>query len=175
MWSTNARFCLQCAGPLTAREVEGRSRLGCSRCDFVLYANPASAAAGVVLDGAGRVLLVQRAIEPYREHWALPAGYQEADEDPSWTVVREVREETGIEVAVVRLLDLLYIPEDPRKPANLAVYLCRPSGGALCAGLDALAAGWFELGSLPHKLGFRNGPRILDRLAPGGDLHPWLT
>ena len=116
MWSTNARFCLQCAGPLTAREVEGRSRLGCSRCDFVLYANPASAAAGVVLDGAGRVLLVQRAIEPYREHWALPAGYQEADEDPSWTVVREVREETGIEVAVVRLLDLLYIPEDPRKP-----------------------------------------------------------
>lgn len=171
MWSTNARFCLQCGNALEACQVEGRERLRCTRCDFVLWANPASAAAGVVLDGRSRVLLVRRAIEPFRGHWALPAGYQEADEHPALTVVREVLEETGIEVEVVRLLDLIYIPEDPRKPANLAVFLCRPLGGALCAGLDAEAAEWFELERLPPKLGFQNGPRILQRLVPGGDLH----
>lgn len=170
MWTVDARFCLLCGNELVSRHVEGRARLRCGRCSFVLYGNPASAAAGVVLDGSGRVLLIQRAIEPFRGHWALPAGYQEADEDPALTAIREVREETGLEVQVVTLLDLLFIPEDPRKPANLAVFLCRPTGGLLQAGNDAVDAGWFDLGRLPAKLGFQNGPRILERLVPGGDL-----
>lgn len=127
----------------------------------MLYENPSSAAAGVVIDRRGHVLLVRRAIEPFRGSWALPAGYQEIDEDPSRTAVREVREESGIEVEVLELLDLLFIPADARKPANLAVYLCRPVGGTLRPGHDALEAAWFDLDALPEDLGFDNGPRVL--------------
>jgi ADP-ribose pyrophosphatase YjhB (NUDIX family) len=130
----------------------------------VLYENPASAAAGVVFDESRRVLLIQRAIEPFRGYWALPAGYQEADEHPSETAAREIREESGIEVEVVELLDLLFLPNDARKPANLAVFLCRPTGGALRAGHDADDAAWFDVDRLPARLGFDNGPRILDWL-----------
>ena len=60
------------------------------------YQNPACAAAGAVVDGDGRVLLIRRRIAPFRGDWALPAGYQEIDEDPRETALREVREETGI-------------------------------------------------------------------------------
>lgn len=133
-------------------------------CAFVLYENPASAAAGVVFDGSRRVLLVQRAIEPYRGYWALPAGYQEVDEDATQAAVREVREESGIEVEVVRLIDLLFVSDDVRKPANLAVFLCRPTGGELRPGHESEDAAWFDMDRLPEKLGFDNGPRILDRL-----------
>ncbi|MBI5431944.1 MAG: phosphoribosylformylglycinamidine cyclo-ligase [Planctomycetes bacterium] len=139
----------------------------CSRCRFVLYQNPASAAAGCVVDDQGRVLLVRRAIEPFRGKWALPAGYQEIDETPAETVVREVFEETGVEVEPYVLFDLLFVRDPIRKPANLAVYLCRVRGGTLRAGDDALEVRWFALDALPAEpdaIGFENRERILDRL-----------
>lgn len=136
----------------------------CAQCPFVLYQNPASAAAGVVLDADRRVLLVQRAIPPFRGSWALPAGYQELDEDAPSAAVREIREEAGIAVTVVRLLDLLFIPDDARKPVNLAVYLCRPLARELAPGSDVIAADWFDLERLPDDLAFDNGPRILHPL-----------
>ena len=166
MWHLSARFCPLCGLGLAEAWIEGRARMRCSGCEFVLFQNPASAAAGVVLDGP-RVLLVRRGIEPYRGTWTVPAGYQELDEDPRCTALREVREETGIEAEVVRLFDVLFVADDPRRPANVAVFLCRPLGGELRAGHDALEASWFELDRLPADLGFENGPRILERLRRG--------
>ena len=164
MWQGRAKHCPLCGAALTRAEIEGRERGRCSRCTFVLYENPASAAAGIVLDEQRRVLLVQRAIEPFRGDWALPAGYQEMDESPAETAAREIREESGLHVEVVELFDLLFVADDHRRPSNLAVFLCRPRGGELCAGDDALDVAWFDLEALPHNLGFDNGPRILHRL-----------
>lgn len=174
MWFDRARYCPLCRTGLVWGEVEGRRRLRCPDCEFVLFLNPASAAAAVVLDRRRRVLLVRRSIRPYRGAWALPAGYQEIDEDPRETVAREVREETGVAIEPLFLLDLLFVPDDDRKPANVAVFLCRPLAGQaeapLRPGHDAEAAAWFDLDGLPAELGFDNGPRILHRLGPGGDL-----
>lgn len=164
MWQRSAKHCPLCAATLARAAVEGRERARCTECGFVFYENPASAAAAVVFDARGRVLLIRRAIEPCRGQWALPAGYQEIDETAAAAAVREVREEAGLEIEVVELFDLLFVPADERKPANLAVFLCRPVGGELCAGADALEAAWFELEALPADLGFENGPRILERL-----------
>lgn len=164
MWQRRAKHCPLCAAPLVQGSDAGRARVRCSACSFVLYENPAAASAGLVLDPDGRVLLVRRSIEPYRGQWALPAGYQEIDEEPSATAAREVFEESGIRVEVLSLFDLIFVPEDLRRPANVAVYLCRPVGGTLHAGEDALEAAWFGLDALPADLGFENGPRILDRL-----------
>ena len=114
----------------------------------MLWLNPASAAAGVVLDDRGRVLLVQRAIQPYRGAWALPAGYQEQDEEPRACLRREVREETGLDVEPYELFDLLHV-EDPRRPANVAVFLCRVESGDLRPGDEETQADWFALDDLP--------------------------
>jgi len=121
-----------------------------------------------------RVLLGRRSIEPYRGQWALPAGYQEIDEPPAQTAVREVLEESGIQVRVLSLFDLIFVPEDLRRPANVAIYLCAPVGGVLCAGEDALEAAWFGLDALPPDLGFDNGPRILERLPSGAHAGSFL-
>lgn len=164
VWQARAKHCPLCGAPLVRAEIEGRPRGRCSQCPFVLYENPASAAAGLVLDESRKVLLVQRAIEPYKGHWALPAGYQEMDETPAETALREIREESGIAVEVLELFDLLFVADDYRRPSNLAVFLCRPLGGSLAPGDDALDARWFDLDALPEKLGFENGPRILERL-----------
>ena len=131
--------------------------------------NPASAVAAAVQDGS-RVLLIRRGIEPHLGSWALPAGYQEIDEDPRDTAKREVAEETGLQIEVLSLFDTVWVPDDPRKPANVLVYLCRPCGGTLCAGSDASEAAWFDLDDLPEDVGFDNRERILTRLPrPGGE------
>lgn len=175
MWQERARHCPLCSAPLQRAEVGGRTRPSCPRCPFVLYANPASAAAGVVFNRRGEVLLVQRAIEPFRGYWALPAGYQEIDEDPAQTVVREVREEAGVDVEVHGLLDLMFIGNDPRKPANVAVFLCLATGGEAAPGPEESAVGWFSLEALPSEIGFDNYPRILERLRRAGGYpdSPW--
>jgi ADP-ribose pyrophosphatase YjhB (NUDIX family) len=175
MWQDKAKHCPLCSAELITGDLGGRTRLRCVRCPFVLYSNPASAAAGVVFNEHAEVLLVRRAIEPFLGYWALPAGYQEIDEEPVETVIREVLEEAGVEVEVHGLLDLLFVCDDPRKPANVAVYLCRAIGGTLRPGHEESEAAWFPLDRLPGEIGFDNYRRILGRLsaADGYPESPW--
>jgi 8-oxo-dGTP diphosphatase len=144
--------------------VERRERQRCASCSFVLYRNPASASAAVVLDTARQVLLIQRSIPPFEGSWAFPAGYQEEDEGPAEAALREVREEAGVEARVLGLVDLLFLPDDPRKPANVAVFLCSHVSGEVRAGDDARDARWFPLDALPEDMGFPNNRKILQRL-----------
>lgn len=152
-----ATHCPLCGAALKSTPWEGRDRPRCGACGFVYFFNPASAAAGLVLDaGEQQVLLVRRSIQPHKGSWALPAGYQEVDETPQQAVLREVYEETGIEVQVIRLLDVVWVGDDPRKPANVIIYLCRSLGGELRAASDASEVAWFPLSELPADIGFGN-------------------
>jgi phosphoribosylformylglycinamidine cyclo-ligase len=159
-----ARHCPLCGGNFSTSSVEGRPRQVCERCRYVLYTRPAAASAGVVLNERGEVLLVRRALPPHKGLWALPAGYQEIDETAAAAAVREVREETGLEVQAGPLFDLLFVTDNPAKPANLAVFLCRPHPGQVRAGDDATEARFFDLDHLPGDIGFDNTNRILARL-----------
>jgi ADP-ribose pyrophosphatase YjhB (NUDIX family) len=173
VWS-KARFCPWCAAALVRADAYGRERLVCTACPFVLFANPVGAAAAIVVDSARRVLLVRRAFEPHAGCWALPAGYQEIDEPPALTAEREVCEETGVEVRTVALLDLVFVPDDPRKPANVALYLAVPVAGRAEGRDDALDADWFALDRLPRDLGFPSTARVLERLAtPSHESRGW--
>lgn len=164
MWMNRAKYCPACATPLEEQPVAGRLRPKCPKCSLVLFKNPASASGAVILNDSGEVLLIRRAIEPFRGQWALPAGYQEIDESPEETARREVIEETGLEIEVLGLLGLTFLPDDERKPANLSVHLCRRVGGELCAADDASEAAWFSLGELPEDIGFHNRELILEPL-----------
>ena len=163
MWEGKVAFCPLCGGACAPARVHDRERRRCERCGFVVYLNPASASAALVLRGED-VLLVRRAIDPFKGWWGLPAGYQEYDETPEETVVRETREETGLDVEVERLYAVLYTRDDPRKRANLIAYLCRVQGGVLAAGDDAVEAAFFPLRALPEPIAFANNRVLLERL-----------
>ena len=164
MTSRIARHCPQCGSPLARAQVEGRIRQRCPDCSHVVYENPACAVAGVVVDAQGRVLLVRRALDPCRGEWALPAGFQEIDEEPATTAVREVREEAGVAVRPRCVLDLLLVSNPGRRAVTLAVYLCEHLGGEPCPGDDALEAAFFDLDALPDRIAFDNRERILSHL-----------
>ena len=66
----------------------------------------------VVRDPSGRLLLIQRGHDPHRGSWSLPGGRVEAGETAAEAVVREVREETGLEVRVGVPVGRVRIPGD---------------------------------------------------------------
>jgi 8-oxo-dGTP diphosphatase len=103
---------------------------------------------GAVIVDEGRVLLVRRGTEPLLGHWSLPGGMLEVGESLSDGVVREVREETGLTVEPVELIELLdRIHREGacvRYHYVIADYLCRVVSGALLAASDADAARWVE-------------------------------
>ena len=103
---------------------------------------------GAVVVDEGRVLLVRRGTEPLRGQWSLPGGLLELGEALTDGVVREVREETGLVVKPLELIELLdrIHREGTRVRYHyvIADYLCRVVGGALQAASDADAVRWVE-------------------------------
>jgi ADP-ribose pyrophosphatase YjhB (NUDIX family) len=135
------RFCPLCATALVDRELDGASRRTCPACGFVFWAQPRPAAAAVVADGEGRILLTRRRYPPQVGGWCLPGGLADPGETPEATARREVREETGLDVVLDRQLATL---------GEFVVFLAgRPRGGALLAGPDVLDVAWFPLGAAP--------------------------
>ena len=103
---------------------------------------------GAVIVDEGRVLLVRRGTEPLLGHWSLPGGMLEVGEPLNDGVIREVREETGLTVEPVELIELLdrihREGERVRYHYVIADYLCRVVSGTLKAASDADAVKWVE-------------------------------
>jgi ADP-ribose pyrophosphatase YjhB (NUDIX family) len=78
----------------------------CPSCDKVVFREH-KVAAGVIVEQAGKVLLVRRRLNPRRGLWSFPAGFVDFDETPADAAIRECREETGLEVEIIGLLDVI--------------------------------------------------------------------
>ena len=103
---------------------------------------------GAVSVHNGRVLLVQRGTEPLKGRWTIPGGLVDVGESLHEAVVREAREETGLVVEPVELVELLdrihHQGDRVRYHYVIADYLCRMVGGELLAASDADAVRWIE-------------------------------
>ncbi len=144
------QFCLACGGSLEPGGL-------CPRCGEVRLRRPTPAVAVAVVEGS-EILLVKRRYLPMAGHWALPAGYLEANEDPWKTARREAREETGLLIRPLRLLGA-FPGGGQDGPVVLLVYSGAVEGGVLQAGDDASEAGFFPLTRLPTPLTY--GPHRL--------------
>jgi ADP-ribose pyrophosphatase YjhB (NUDIX family) len=141
---------------------------GLSAADLaeVFLAHPGYATPKVDVRGAivrdGRVLLVQEASDG---RWCLPGGWADVGELPSAMVAREVREESGLEVAARRLIAVFDANRSGR-PLDLfhaykLVFLCDVLGGEPRAGDETTDARWFGFDDLPPLSSARTSERHL--------------
>ena len=107
----------------------------------------------VIVDAAARVLLVKRKFEPLAGQWSLPGGGVDVGETLDACVIREMREETGLDVEVGAVIEVFdRIMHDPGGRVQyhyvLVDYVCRPTGGTLGAASDVADVAWVEPGAL---------------------------
>lgn len=141
-------FCPSCGNPVERREAMGKVRPVCVECGRVHFFDP-KVAAGVFILEDGKVLLVQRLYEPLQGKWSLPAGFVDRGEDPREAARRECREETGLEVRIDGLKDVLYGRDHAAGADLMLVYDGVVLGGELRAEDDAAAASFFCPNELP--------------------------
>lgn len=160
------RFCPLCGAKLIRRKIpyhEEAKRLGCSRCQFVLYRNPVPTASAIITDGH-RVLLAKRSIDPKKGYWDVPGGFLEEWEHPERGVVREVREELSLTVVPTKLLgifmDTYFFAGDRISTLNF-YYLVRVVRGRIRPASDVSEARWFSKKNLPRVLAFRSNTAAL--------------
>jgi 8-oxo-dGTP diphosphatase len=96
----------------------------------------------VITDQSGRLLLIRRRNEPGAGLWSLPGGRVEPGETDEQAVIREVREETGLQVQVGRLLGRVERPGLGGDVFDIRDYAASVMAGTLAAGDDAGAAAW---------------------------------
>ncbi|MEW6368355.1 MAG: NUDIX hydrolase [Acidobacteriota bacterium] len=153
-------YCPRCAVPLALESHSHRVRKVCPACRFVDFHNPAPAAGAVVVED-GKLLLVRRAHDPFKGDWCFPAGFVEWDESPRECAEREVREETGLEIAAKEIFNVYSGSDDPRTNAILVLYFAEVTGGNPVAGDDASEIRFFGAGEIPQEIAFEAHRRAI--------------
>lgn len=114
---------------------------------------------GLVLSDDKKILLVKEMADG---RWSLPGGWADVGYSPKETIVKETKEETGLDVDVQRLLAVFDKRIHPHPPQPFYVYkmafYCTPLSTSLSKGFDVLDVGYFDIDDLP--------PLSEDRILP---------
>jgi 8-oxo-dGTP diphosphatase len=149
MSETPFRYCPVCGAALAQTLMGGKPRPACPACGFVVFIDPKVVTVVVVRQG-GRLLLGRRNIEPKRGEWSFFGGYVDRGEQVEEAALREVKEETNLDVRLEGLLGVYSVRGDPH---ILIVYQASAPEGQL-AGLapqpeEVSELAFFEPDALP--------------------------
>jgi ADP-ribose pyrophosphatase YjhB (NUDIX family) len=149
------RYCPACGAQL-----QSAPPVTCRACGARHWRNAKPCAGGLVMRD-GRLLLIRRAIDPWRGCWDIPGGFCDPDEHPADAAVREVREEVGLDVRVTGMLGIwmdTYGSESDGEPAEATLncyYLAAAGDGSpVVDPREATEAAWFAPDDLPEDVAF---------------------
>ncbi|MBD5552740.1 MAG: NUDIX hydrolase [Desulfovibrio sp.] len=133
-----------------------KKTLTCPHCGkpYKAWRNPSPTVDVIIHDPDRGVVIIKRRNEPHG--YALPGGFIDEGEQAEAAAVREMKEETGLDVELTGLLGVYSRPDrDPREHTMSAVYLGRPrNADELRAGDDAGEAAFYQLDALPAPIVF---------------------
>lgn len=136
----------------------------CSRCGRVHF-RASKPCGGVLAVRDGLLLLVRRGEEPFQGYWDIPGGFLEEGESPKIGAVREMREETGLEVRLVDLFGFYmdrYVYQDELATTLNIYFLAEVVGGREQPADDAAELGWFGPNELPGRIAFDHARLVLE-------------
>jgi ADP-ribose pyrophosphatase YjhB (NUDIX family) len=154
------KFCPKCGGRLLSKLVRSHERLVCEACGFIFFQNP-KPTVGIFVFDQGKILLARRAIEPFKGWWDTIGGFIELGESPQEAAKREAKEETGLDIEIVKIFGMgkdRYLDEDIVPIALIGEI----KGGEPQAADDISELAWFSLDKLPEKIAFESNIKALN-------------
>lgn len=161
------RHCPKC-GSDTFTENDFKSKR-CGSCGFVYYLNPSAATVAVITDGKGNILVATRSKDPAKGTLDLPGGFCDCHESAEEGVIREVLEETGLEVTGTKYLfsipNIYSYSGMEIHTMDLFFECCIDSGTPLHAADDVQELQWMSIETLDSsRFGLRSIRKGVDRL-----------
>lgn len=118
----------------------------------------------ILFDTQGRLLLVRRKYPPFQGQLALPGGFVDVGETVEHAVLRELKEETGIDGRIDRLVGVYSDPaRDPRRHNVSVAFLIHSTSQQPVGGDDAASAA-YEVYGAATELAFDHGQIVKDAL-----------
>lgn len=78
--------------------------LQCNNCGYKLYVNPITCNGVIIVNENGKIMLVKRKFDPKKGYWDLPGGFIEPHEDLEQSVKREIKEELGVDIDLIKII-----------------------------------------------------------------------
>lgn len=161
------RVCPRCGGDLAVDGEHAPPRLRCRHCRWIHYRNPSPGVTVLIADGE-RVLLGRRGPQSFAPGtWCLPGGFIEFEEDFVAAAVREVREETGLEVEVRAIINVCTNYLAPALHTLVIVLRAEVTGGEATAGDDLVELRWVPASGPLPEMAFEADRHIIERWAAG--------
>lgn len=152
------------SGDAIGRDTRWISVIGWTRLD-----TPKVGGCAIIFDEQGRVLLTRRADNGL---WCVPGGHMDMDETIENTAIREVKEETGLNVAIEALSGMYTVhypaemfPEKKPRAVFIVAFRCSILGGELTLNEEVTEFGWFNPQHLPDDIIPQHKIRISDAVA----------
>jgi 8-oxo-dGTP diphosphatase len=156
------KYCPLCGAELALKEKGGMPRPACPSCGFVQYRNPLPGVV-VLIEKEGTVLLGKRRGSFGAGAWGLPQGYVEFDEDFLSAAIREVKEETGLDVEIRSIINVVSNLLSPGLHTLAIVLLAGVVGGELRAGDDLETLAWVPVSGPLPEMAFEADEMIIER------------
>ena len=155
-------FCNHCAAPVEQKipNLDDKHRYCCTKCKKIHYENP-KPIVGILPIYQNKILLCQRAIEPQKYKWTIPAGFMENGETAENGALREAQEEAGI---TVKLKGLHAIYSIPKISQVYLTFLGEMTNDSILKGHETLDTKFVSIDEIPWKdLAFESIKFVLKR------------
>lgn len=158
-----SKYCSLCGTKCLIKEDGGRERFACPECGFIHYKNPYPAVSVLIVDG-DQVLLGKRTTGSFKgDEWCLPCGFIEFDEDFLTAAIREVKEETNLDIEIKSVINVAFNFLSPSIHTLVIVLLAEKIEGELCAGDDLSDLKWFNINDTLPDIAFEADKHIIER------------
>ena len=157
------KYCPMCATPLVEQDVYHGLRLTCPDCGFINFLEP-KVVAVIVIEDEDKILLGKRNIDPGMGRWSFVSGYVERGEKLEEAAIREVKEETNLDVRLERLIGIYSERDNPHIVIAFAASITNNNTNEIVAQPDEVSElAFFALDRIP-TLAFPTDTTILQAL-----------
>ncbi len=157
------KYCPMCATPLVEQDIYHALRLTCPDCGFINFLEP-KVVAVIVIEDEDKILLGKRNIDPGMGRWSFVSGYVERGEKLEEAAIREVKEETNLDVRLERLIGIYSERNNPHIVIAFAASIFNNNTNEIVAQPDEVSElAFFALDRIP-TLAFPTDTTILQAL-----------
>lgn len=155
------KFCPDCKTKLGRKEINKKNLLLCPNCGFIFWNNP-KPVTSAILEKDGKILMIKRSKEPLKDYWVLPGGYINYEEKSEDALIREIKEETNLDISIISLVGVYQIDNDPGGINLDIIYKGLINSGVLKIDEESSEYDFFSMDELPKLIGYKHREAILD-------------